>query len=266
MMTNPEALVLAGDGINCEVETAYALSTTGFTPELVHVTDLLDEPGMIKKFKLMVIPGGFSFGDEIASGKVLALKLKDKFDQLLKEYVAQGSLLLGTCNGFQVLVQLGILPPPKDNTRVASLIHNATGRFVDRWVSLIVNPNVKCAFLNGLERFDLPVRHGEGQLKVAPGMESYVSNFACLRYGNDINGSFDLIAGLTNDTGNVFGLMPHPEAFVRWTQHPAWTSMQSPSIEDGDYAPKASAAVATLTRPAEPHGLAIFRSARRSLE
>jgi len=221
-------MVLSGDGINCDRETAWALSMAGFEATTVHTGDLLAEPEKIEKFKLLAIPGGFSFGDEIASGKILAVKLKERLKEALFEYVGKGHMVIGICNGFQVLVQMGLLPNSQpEEPRLVSLLHNAGGKFINRWVTLTVDPTVPCPYLLQMTEFDLPIRHGEGRVALSPNgspeAEQSVKGRAPLRYKDDINGSFDRIAALTNAQGNVFGLMPHPEAFVRWIQHPAWT-------------------------------------------
>jgi len=226
MTAKPNALVLAGDGINCEGETAFALELAGFRPQVLHVGALLASPERLQEVQLLTIPGGFSFGDEIASGKVLAVKMRNRLGEALHEHIDRGRLVLGICNGFQVLVQLGLLPnSDRDGKRVVSLLHNAGGRFIDRWVELEVMPSLS-PFLTALKKIHLPVRHGEGRLAVGPGADERVRAQAAIRYAEELNGSFERVAALTNPAGNVLGLMPHPEAFVRWTQHPAWGTWQ----------------------------------------
>ncbi|HIA50714.1 MAG TPA: phosphoribosylformylglycinamidine synthase subunit PurQ [Candidatus Melainabacteria bacterium] len=224
----PTAIVLTGDGINCGDETSFALQLAGFDPLLTHTSDLLGNPKLLKDAKLLALPGGFSFGDEIASGKVLAIKLEAALKESLKEFVNEGKLVIGICNGFQCLVQLGLLPESEnDGVRLASLSRNSGKKFINRWVQLSVDSKVSCPWLEGLTEFDLPIRHGEGRLSPAKESEDAVKKQAPLRYSIEVNGSFDRISGLTNAKGNVFGLMPHPEAFVRWTQHPSWTRLTS---------------------------------------
>jgi phosphoribosylformylglycinamidine (FGAM) synthase-like amidotransferase family enzyme len=158
----PKALVLCGDGINCELESQFALNEVGFAPTLMHTTQLLAQSNLLKDYQFLVIPGGFSFGDEIASGKVLAIKLKDHLKELLDQFIDSGSLLMGSCNGFQVLVQMGILPSTANNqARKASLVQNTSLKFTNRWVGLDVAPNSSCVFLRGLKYIELPIRHGE---------------------------------------------------------------------------------------------------------
>jgi len=230
----PRALVLAGDGINCSSETAHGLDLAGFEAVVSHTSDLLSVPEMLSSASLVALPGGFSFGDEIASGKVLAVKIRHKMLDLLHNYIDKGGLVLGICNGFQILVQLGLLPNSERGCHsTVSLKHNVGGKFINRWVEMSVNENTP--FLNGLKHISLPIRHGEGRLALSPDAGpqeiAYVQDHSALIYNEDVNGSFARIAALTNAKGNVFGLMPHPEAFVRHSQHPAYQSFKHASAE-----------------------------------
>jgi phosphoribosylformylglycinamidine synthase subunit PurQ / glutaminase len=261
---NPKALVLYGDGINCELETEFALKMADFETTLIHTSQLLKEPHLLKKYQLLVLPGGFSFGDEIASGKVLAIKLKEHVQELLSEFVAAGSLLLATCNGFQVLVQMGLLPSVEPGQgHKSSLVRNQPTQFSNRWVTLDVAQSTSCQFLDGLKTIELPIRHGEGRLVVEPSQVEFVKRHGCLRYRLDVNGSFDRIAGLTNAQGNVFGLMPHPEAFVRWTQHPAWTEKIGQRLVNGDT--RSHTKSSEVNSHDLPDGLAIFKNAAKAI-
>ncbi|HEY9760567.1 MAG TPA: phosphoribosylformylglycinamidine synthase subunit PurQ [Oculatellaceae cyanobacterium] len=262
-MTAPKALVVCGDGINCEVETSHALSLVGFDVQSIHVTELLGNPQKLQEAKLFCVPGGFSFGDEIASGKVLALKMRQHMRDHLQKFIENKRLVIGICNGFQVLVQLGLLPFPEiDAPRVVSLTHNRQRKFLNRWVTLQVNKSPSAdVFFNSLEMLDLPMRHGEGNLKLEvtsgeadPKRQNELQNYltavkehASLRYAEDVNGSLDRIAALSSKDGTVMGLMPHPEAFVRFSQHPRWTNR--------DWHEKASA------NGGKPAGLVIFENA-----
>lgn len=245
-----KALVIYGDGINCDAETEFALSISGFTPQRIHTTDLLKTPKKLSDCQMLVLPGGFSFGDEIASGKVLSIELKQRINAALHEFIENKGLVIGICNGFQILVQLGILPVSKrDTPKIVSLARNVGGKFINRWVGLNVVNEHRSPFFTGLKEIDLPIRHGEGRLTlgVNPGKEvcELVSKHTVLRYKEDINGSYEKAAALTNEQGNVLGLMPHPEAFVRASQHPSWT-------DDNE-------------KPQEPHGLVILQNARKAL-
>jgi len=228
-MANPKALVVSGDGINCEQETDYALRLAGFDSAIIHISDLLAAPETMLQYKMLALPGGFSFGDEIASGKVLALKMQQYMSDALCKYIERGSLLIGICNGFQVLVQLGVLPnsqPPFK--RIVGLDHNQNGKFLNKWVELQVDQSINCPFFKGLSTIELPIRHGEGRLTLETGgaigdaVQALVRKQSPLKYSENVNGSFENIAALCNDKGNVLGLMPHPEAYVRFTQHPNW--------------------------------------------
>src|ERR671922_809849 len=165
-MRKPRALVLTGYGINCDYETAHAfnLPEVGGEGVRVHLNDLISAPQMLRDFQILVIPGGFSFGDDIASGKVLAVKLRARVLEPLRAFVDRGRLVLGICNGFQVLVKLGLLPNLTGQCRQdVTLTFNDSGRFEDRWVYLAVNPVSNCVFTMGMDRVYLPVRHGEGK-------------------------------------------------------------------------------------------------------
>jgi len=261
-VTQAKALVLHGDGINCQEETSFALGLSGFTVQNTHVFELLENPEQLKSVQLLAIPGGFSFGDEIASGKVLAVKIKNRMQAILQDYIDHGRLVLGICNGFQVLVQLGLLPNSNENgKRLVSLNKNVQGHFINRWTSLDVSESKASeTFFHGLKTMELPIRHGEGNLQLeatnfSPAgnntaqqevlsknqahAQKAVKEAGALRYVEDINGSFDRIAALTNSSGTVLGLMPHPEAFVRSSQHPNWTSKnwRKQQIETGNETP-----------------------------
>jgi phosphoribosylformylglycinamidine synthase subunit PurQ / glutaminase len=224
----PKALVLSGDGVNCENEVTFALNRVGFSASQLHITDLLSNNNCLNEQQMLVIPGGFSFADEIRSGKVLALKLKEKLFAQLISFIEKDRFLLGVCNGFQVLTMLGLLPDYSlFGAHAAALVGNQSGKFIDRWVKLITNENIESPLLTGLKTMTLPIRHGEGKLIVKSDIVDSIDQFTCLRYAENVNGSFNNIAALTNKKGNVFGIMPHPEAFIRVSQHPAWTKNKS---------------------------------------
>jgi phosphoribosylformylglycinamidine synthase len=265
-MTKPLALVLKGDGINCDNETVWALELAGFSAQSVHVSSFIENQSDLKQAKLLALPGGFAFGDEIASGKVLALKLRERVIDGLHQFIDQSGLVIGICNGFQVLTQLGILPRSEPQAkRIVTLTKNSHGHFNNRWVDLqvtlphqsgdAVGHNEKASFFAGLKNIELPIRHGEGRL-VLEQFEDEVKSCAPLRYKEDVNGSFDRIAALTNADGRVMGLMPHPEAFVRWTQHPCWTTLKLDRPELAQTKDPLDLPVAD-----RPHGFTILRNA-----
>lgn len=223
-MKKPKAIVISGDGINCESETRFGLDLAGFQSQECHIAALLANPKILNNFSLLVLPGGFSFGDEIASGKVIAIKWMEKLNEITAEFIEQGKLVIGICNGFQMLVQMNLLPEMKiPGEKIVSLVHNSGGRFINRWVEMTVPINARKGFFASLEKIELPIRHGEGRIRPAAGHEDLIEQHGVLNYVEDINGSFKKIAALTNTKGNVLGLMPHPEAYVRFSQHPGWT-------------------------------------------
>lgn len=229
-LKKPLFVVVAGDGINCERETATALQIAGAAASIVHVNDLLAAPEMLRSADGFAIPGGFSFGDELGSGQIMALKMKYRLGDAFYSMVRAQKPIIGICNGFQVLVKLGLLPFPDVDQRVTALAANRQGAFIDQWVRLKVEDSV-CLWTSGLDRreIELPIRHGEGRIVFAAGQEEDVyrrlqrQRQIPLTYSEDVNGSFGRIAALTDPSGCVLGLMPHPEAFVSADtyRHPA---------------------------------------------
>ncbi|MBT3585883.1 MAG: phosphoribosylformylglycinamidine synthase subunit PurQ [Halobacteriovoraceae bacterium] len=221
MTVTPQVLVIAGDGINCERETALAFREAGAIPKVVHINDLVENPKMLAEASALAIPGGFSFGDELGSGQVLALKIKYGLMDEFQKFVADKKPILGICNGFQVLVKLGLLPDMEEERTIA-LTSNKSGNFINCWAPLEVPSSSVCLWTKGLKNktLELPVRHGEGRIVLAKGKESQIykelleKGQVALNYTEDINGSYQNIAGLCDPSGLVLGLMPHPEAFI----------------------------------------------------
>ena len=238
-MAEPKALVLRAAGTNCDRETEFALQQAGFEAHRVHVFRLMEDPAALKQWQFLVIPGGFSYGDDVAGGKILANQMLYRLADALNEFVADGKLMLGICNGFQALIKSGLLPwakvAPGEANHDATLAWNDSGRFEDRWVNLRCDSD-KCVFLPKGEIIALPVAHGEG--KFVPRDEDVL---AALRDGDQVavryvdeagrpgpypvnpNGSIDDVAGICDPSGRVMGLMPHPERFTDVTHHPRWT-------------------------------------------
>jgi phosphoribosylformylglycinamidine synthase len=219
-MPTPHALLIKFPGTNCDHETARALEETGFTTQVLPVALLA--PGSLDKAQLVVFPGGFSYGDYVMSGRIAQLITRHKLGGRLREFVDQGGYALGICNGFQILSQLDLLPR-------GSLLHNTSGRYICRWAGL--KKNASSPFLNALPgEFELPIAHAEGRFVGEGGAaEDYVANGrAALLYTSDVNGSSEGIAGLQDETGRVFGLMPHPERFTLRRHHydPDWTGAE----------------------------------------
>ncbi|MGI9177203.1 MAG: phosphoribosylformylglycinamidine synthase subunit PurQ [Pirellulales bacterium] len=238
-MLSPRALILRAPGTNCDHETAHAFERAGGIARRVHVRALSERPAIADDCQILCIPGGFSYGDDIASGRIFALELKTRLSDALLRFRDRGGLVLGICNGFQVLLQTGLLlADPATGAPQASLAHNTSGRFVDRWVRLNVAPG-PCVFLRGLDHLELPVAHGEGRfvLRDSALLEPLrAAGQLPLTYAHDDagcstnpNGALGDVAGACDPTGRVFGLMPHPERFIDATQHPSWSGRLDPS-------------------------------------
>ena len=222
-------LIIRTAGTNCDRELAHAFALAGSTVTIRHLNRLVSEPRQLEAFELIGIPGGFSYGDDIAAGRIFANRLRHRLGDALREAVDRGAAIIGICNGFQVLVKMGLLPDLDTGRQLATLADNVGGRFVDRWASLKADPDSVCLWTRGLDRFDLPIAHGEGRFlaDTAASLQRWqAAGQIALRYAaaDNPNGSTDDIAGICDPTGRVFGLMPHPERCVHPTQHPAWAS------------------------------------------
>jgi phosphoribosylformylglycinamidine (FGAM) synthase-like amidotransferase family enzyme len=220
-------ILITGYGINAERELAEAFRRVGCVVEAVHLGDLLQEPDRILRAQILALPGGFSFGDHLGSGKVLAHILKQKLKDRIERFVQQGGLVLGICNGFQILVKMGILPNVEGSCRQeVSLIHNENGMFVDRWVKVSFNSSNPSPWIRGLSEEWYPIRHGEGRFitgTTVTGETLRALNLIALTYAEENpNGSELGIAGITDRTGRILGMMPHPEAFLIPENHPLW--------------------------------------------
>ena len=221
MVYTPHFLVLAGDGINCERETALAFQQSNAKASIVHINDIIDNPSFLKKFDGMALPGGFSFGDELGGGKILALKIKHGLGQEFLRFEEDKKPIIGICNGFQVLVKLGLLPWPSTE-RVMALTYNESGTFVDQWTELIVEKETVCKWTILIEapKIELPSRHGEGRIVFKHDREDTIyrklkkNGQIPFTYRENINGSLHDIAGICDPTGMILGMMPHPEAYL----------------------------------------------------
>ena len=235
-MVKPRVLVLRAPGTNCDVETAFAFEQAGGTAESVHVNRLRESPTLLQQFQILCVPGGFSFGDDIAAGRILANQLQYSLGEALAEFRASDKLILGICNGFQVLLKLGVLLPATRQGPPATLAWNDSGHFEDRWVNTRVHGN-QCVFLNGVQQLFLPIGHAEGKFVARDadvlGQLDQAGQLAlkyCCADGSapagfpdNPNGSMADVAGVCDTTGRVFGLMPHPERHLHPTNHPCWT-------------------------------------------
>jgi phosphoribosylformylglycinamidine synthase subunit PurQ / glutaminase len=260
------AIVITGNGTNCEVEMAHACRLAGAgTADIVHISELLCGERRLEDYHFLNLPGGFLDGDDLGAAKAGANRILharvaatgEKLARQLARFIADGKLILGVCNGFQLLVKLGVLPAlDGDYARQSvTLTYNDSGRFEDRWVELAIDASSPCVFTRGIDRMYLPVRHGEGKFiaaddatlrrlhethQVAAVYSRPGERAGTMDYPANPNGSADGIAGICDGTGRIFGIMPHPEAYLHRTNHPRWTRENLPE---------------------EGMGLAVFRNA-----
>ncbi len=256
-MPQPRVLIVRAPGANCDGETAHAFTLAGGRPDLLHINRLLEQPNLYSQYQILCIPGGFTYGDDIASGRILANLIRHHLADAMAEFKEAGKLVLGICNGFQVLIKSGLLlADDRRHGPPATLAWNASGKFEDRWVQLRVDGS-KCVFLKEIDAMYLPVAHGEGRF-VARSPETldeldrdgqlvlrYVahrpagaavatgSHGGATPYPDNPNGAERDVAGVCDPTGRVFGLMPHPERHVDPTQHPRWTRGEARTPGDG---------------------------------
>jgi phosphoribosylformylglycinamidine synthase subunit PurQ / glutaminase len=268
-MPKPNVLILRAPGTNCDQETAFAFETAGAATETFHVNRLLQSPAELERFQILCVPGGFCFGDDVAAGQIQAVQMRHHLAGRLADFKAAGKLILGICNGFQVIIKSGILlddEPPHGPPATLGL--NDSGKYEDRWVRLGV-ANQKCVFLRGIERMYLPIAHGEGKFiardssalarleaagqlvlryvplgcpgKLASGAggtkysvpSTQYPSAARLPFPDNPNGSVLDVAGVCDTTGRVLGLMPHPERHLDPTHHPRWTRGEAGPVGDG---------------------------------
>ena len=239
-MSEPRTLVLRTAGSNCDRETVHAFKLAGSRAELLHLNRVLENARVLEGYQILAIPGGFSYGDDIAAGRIFANQIRHHLGDAFRAFIDAGKPIIGVCNGFQVLVKTDLLPGSLGGRsgQAATLAHNAGGRFIDRWVHLTPRES-RCIWTAGLGPLELPIAHGEGRfvpaderIRRALNEERQVALVYAKADGSPAggepdwnpNGSVDDIAGVCDASGLVFGLMPHPERFVDAVQHPAWTS------------------------------------------
>lgn len=248
-MSTPRILILRAPGTNCDLETAHAFRLAGGEPDLVHVNCLLENRSLPDQYQILCVPGGFSYGDDIAAGAILASQIRLHLSESLARFREHGKLILGICNGLQVLIKSGVLLPADDGgSPMATLTWNDCGRFEDRWVHLVTSGS-PAVMLQGIATLYLPVAHAEGKF-VANGDASLrrleSAGHLALRYANPAsredrevpyplnpNGSMGHVAGVCDQSGRVLGMMPHPERYIDRTQHPRWTRESLPDAGDG---------------------------------
>jgi phosphoribosylformylglycinamidine synthase len=249
MSKKPNVLVLTGFGLNCDHETAYAFELAGATAERAHINALIAKDVSLDDFQILAFGGGFSWGDDHGAGVIQALRLKTNLGEQLLEFVAAQKLVIGICNGFQTLVNLGLLPGIDGDftQRSVALLDNDCGNFRDQWVRTRINPDSPCVFTKKMQTIELPVRHGEGKFYSQPEtLRTLVdNNQIVLQYAlpegqlakgafpHNPNGSLADIAGICDPSGRIFGLMPHPEAYNHMTNHPDWTRRFQQRKRDG---------------------------------
>jgi phosphoribosylformylglycinamidine (FGAM) synthase-like amidotransferase family enzyme len=266
-MKKVKVIILRTAGTNCDKETAFAFKQAGAEPELVHINQLSTDEKRLADYQILAIPGGFSYGDDIASGKILANELKYRIEDDIQNFIKDGKLIIGICNGFQILVKAGLLPNISGNFKTieATLTLNDSAKFEDRWVYLkkLPTPNyppglsarppdlrsdrigdraggqlpTKCVWTTGIkDTIYLPIAHGEGKFipkdkKILDHLKK--NGMIVFEYVNNPNGSVENIAGICDITGRIFGLMPHPERHISYLQHPRWTRNSYRGTGDG---------------------------------
>lgn len=249
-MIKPKIIVLAGYGLNCEEETKYAFELAGGKADIVHINDLIAGFSKLNDYQIMAIPGGFAYGDDTGSGNAYAQKLKNHLWDKLINFISSDKLAIGICNGFQILVNLGLLPAldKQYGKREVALLHNDSARYTVRWVDLKVEN--KTPWLEGIKNIFLPIAHGEGKFFTpAPIIKKIKQKkLVALRYAKgeiykyqslayNPNGALDDIASITDETNRIFGLMPHPERAVFFTQLPHWTYLKEKYQREGKEIP-----------------------------
>ncbi|NVL92978.1 MAG: phosphoribosylformylglycinamidine synthase subunit PurQ [Desulfobacterales bacterium] len=242
-MKKVKALVLTGYGLNCDYETDFSLKLAGADTERIHINELISGPqsgagATLDNYHILVFGGGFSWADDHGAGVIMAARLRYNVGEEIEDFIREGRLIIGICNGFQALVNLGLLPGFDGDyrSREVALTYNDSGNFVDTWVKLKVREDTGCIFTKGISSLDLPVRHGEGKFYAKEEIIDKLveKNQVVVQYADkegspahgkwpfNPNGSLHDIAGICDSTGRIFGLMPHPEAYNHYTNHPDW--------------------------------------------
>lgn len=256
---SPKALVMTAPGINCDLELVHAFEMAGASVESVTFGRLSRQPSLVDGFELIGLPGGFSYGDDVAAGRVLATLIRQNLYTALAAAIERGCPMIAPCNGFQVAVQAGLLPGPQAGTPwpteplspTVALATNTSAMFTDRWTHMEAPEETRCVWTRGVafngDAGMLPCAHGEGRFVASDDVLNQLESDGrvALRYAesDNFNGSVNRIAGICDSSGLVLGLMPHPERITRWSQHPTWTRLDE-SLREGD-----------------PPGLAMFRNA-----
>jgi len=248
----PHVIIFSGYGLNTEDETKAAFELAGATADIIHINDVIANPATLKKAQILVVPGGFSYGDDTGAGKAYGNRVKQHLGKEIEKFLARDTLMIGICNGFQIITNAGFVS--------GALIANDSARYSCRWVDLEVVGN--SPWLKGIKTLSVPIAHGEGKYYAPPEILSQLKKdgAVALKYADgettkyfdlpaNPNGSLENIAGVTSHNGRVLGLMPHPERAVRFTQLPHWTNLREEYARSGKPLPK------------EGPGLQIFKNA-----
>jgi phosphoribosylformylglycinamidine synthase subunit PurQ / glutaminase len=264
-MNKPKILILAGYGINCDDETKFAFDYAGGESQIIHINDLIEKKSLLKDYQIFVFPGGFSYGDDTGSGLALANRIKNNLIDELTDFINRDTLMLGICNGFQAMVNIGVIPAFKKNSSVTevALKHNKTFRYQCRWVDLKVNKNSPSIFTKGIDYLHIPIAHAEGNFYADEEtiLKIENENLSTLKYIKsheenangefpfNPNGSINDIASICNSTGRIMGMMPHPERGIFSTQREDWTLLKEEMNREGK------------SLPHETEGVKIFKNA-----
>jgi phosphoribosylformylglycinamidine synthase len=261
-MAQPKVLVLTGYGINCDEESKFAFEKAGAKADIVHINDLINGEKQLKDYEILCFPGGFSYGDDTGSGNAFANKIRNHMWGKIEDFVNDDKLAIGVCNGFQVMVNLGLLPGFKGEygQRKAALLHNNTARYNCRWVDLKFTDH--SPWTKDIGEISLPMAHGEGRFYAEPDvlLRLYSEKMIAAQYVKGMmhrneglpynpNGSLEDIASITDSSGRLIGMMPHPERAIAFTQRPDWTAIKEQYKRLG------------TTMPKEGKGLKLFRNA-----
>ncbi len=249
-MNKPRALVFSGYGLNCEEETRYGFLLAGGSADIVHINDCIDRPKLLRRYQILAIPGGFAYGDDTGAGNAYANKLKNHLWDSLVRFIQGDHLVIGICNGFQILVNLGLLPGFHHayGKKEIALLHNDSSRLIDRWTDL--KSFSESPWLTGIDMTSFPIGHGEGKFYTTPKTLEKLrkKKMVALRYVHgdmceyqqlpaNPTGTLDDIAAITDETGRIFGIMPHPERALFFTQLPTWPLRKEQCIRNGEKLP-----------------------------
>jgi phosphoribosylformylglycinamidine synthase len=264
-MSAPNVLVLTGYGINCDDETRLAFETAGAKARVLHINDIIDNRKIMNDYQVFAFPGGFSYGDDTGSGKALANRIMNNLMEEFRAFIERDTLMLGICNGFQVMANLGIVPglDAPIGKPLVSLEHNTSSRYICRWVDLEIEQGTPSVFVRGIRRLHIPVAHGEGNFYAPPETLNRIEKgrLGVMRYalpgggpaGGEApynpNGSLNDIAAVCDPTGRIMGMMPHPERNILFTHREDWTFLKEKYRREGK------------DIPTEGEGMAIFRNA-----